>query len=1270
MTTALPLVFSAAAATAGWFIGGTTGASIGWSLGSALYNATRTTELPAVFGPQLSDLTFTTSAFGQMVPFGYGTFPVPGNIIWATNWRQHATTTVVDNSGGKGGGGGTTQTQVTYYYDADFAVLVHDGAITGIRKIWVNGKLYRDAGDDSSVDSVLASPTDITIYTGSETQTPDSTIETAEGTGNVPAWRGYAYVVFTNFRRENFGSFRFEVVANGATTGMTPNTLYTLPGADKFSNTYGTGDQDQVRRNTPMANYLWTMLDVSGNPRKIGLFDNYSQTLLLSNSGTGNMIIVGVGLNSRCWYSEYGVGLKAITLTGEVHRVAIPGFSSLDSAGNDRMVDCYELPSTSQENTPSLYILSDMPTPSVWSIYKTAVNLTVDGSAPTYAQISTGRSLNSFLDSADRIADRLYIAGSNTGGMVGYIDLTTDAVTIIKTYSQDNTPKGLVGFDGYVYVKSCDTGAANVIEKLSSAGALIDSVTITALSSSDYGAATRMVQDDQGNLYVEVQNSSGLACNVYRITYGTMDLAESAALANNTDWIMPTNTFEGKGVITVRVESGGGAANNVVRAIDAFGRVASTAPALSTIVTDVASKVSVAASEIDVTAITGVTVPGFVITNRGSARSVLEPLMAVNSVDAVESDDKVKFVVRGGATAVTIAEDNLAVHEYDVGDIPDPVASVRKHELELPLAVDVAYLDKAFDYQINTQRSSRLITSSKLVATLRVPMVLTANKAKQVADIQLYSAWVEQESVEFFTDRTYSKYEPTDVFGVTQNGVTRTIRVTEKGEGANGILAWKGIDEDAPVYTQTSTGGAAATGSISVSPLGPTIATLLDTHLVRNADDDPGFYFAAKGAAAGWIGAVLNQSVDDGVNYSALTNGTLLTACGIGRALTALAAISTDQVDVFDEDSSVSIYIPGYTLSSYTAAVIMAGTATGYLLKNELFYAKTATLTAADTYLLSGLLRGRRGTESYTDEHAIGDKFAVIDSNTRSIPQEWDDVDVQLLYKPVSVGSSLDKTASFAFTNTARRKKPLAPCLLKAGQYNAAGDILIEWTRRTRYDAVWRDGADAALGETIEEYVLNIYAADGTTILRSVTATSPSYIYVVANQTADFGTAPLVFKAEVRQKSSEFGQGYSSGVETLVIDGPIFCQITGITVAGSHFEVSEIAVFEEGVDRTSLATKSSSSAPGDLSLLFDGNLTTRTSWTAAVANAADFYVRFQFPSTRRINGVKMGGYDTADRYPTTFTLSYSFNQTIWSVVGSKTGLTYPGNNTLSSLYSF
>lgn len=66
-------------AAIGFYFGGPAGAQVGWMIGSAVGGYVDPTQIE---GPRLSDARTQTSRDGVAIPFGWGSFPVAGNIIW------------------------------------------------------------------------------------------------------------------------------------------------------------------------------------------------------------------------------------------------------------------------------------------------------------------------------------------------------------------------------------------------------------------------------------------------------------------------------------------------------------------------------------------------------------------------------------------------------------------------------------------------------------------------------------------------------------------------------------------------------------------------------------------------------------------------------------------------------------------------------------------------------------------------------------------------------------------------------------------------------------------------------------------------------------------------------------------------------------------------------------------------------------------------------------------------------------------------------------
>ncbi|PPB79431.1 putative tail protein [Albidovulum inexpectatum] len=179
-------ILGVSAATIGGFVGSTIGSVVDSWIVSSLAPTQR------IEGPRLDSLRITSSTEGAVIPRVYGRMRMGGNIIWATDFREETKTTT--QGGGKGGGGGGKVKTTEYLYYASFAVAICEGPITGIGRVWADGK-----------------PMDLfgvtwRWYPGDESQTADPFIAAKMGAASTPAYRGTAYVVFEDLPLGNYGN--------------------------------------------------------------------------------------------------------------------------------------------------------------------------------------------------------------------------------------------------------------------------------------------------------------------------------------------------------------------------------------------------------------------------------------------------------------------------------------------------------------------------------------------------------------------------------------------------------------------------------------------------------------------------------------------------------------------------------------------------------------------------------------------------------------------------------------------------------------------------------------------------------------------------------------------------------------------------------------------------------------------------------------------------------------------------------------------------------
>ena len=209
----------------GGVIGGAIGAIGGAVVDNLLINALTSRKQHT---PQLDSINITNSTEGTPVRKLWGRMRLGGNVIWCAQFKTY--TTKEKTSSGKGLGG-SSSTKVTHY-SLSFAVAFCEGGDSvQIGRIWADGNVL----DQSKYTMVF--------HNGSEGQLPDSFIESIEGSGNVPAYRGTAYLVFHDMTLDDFGNRMPQITAEIIRTPPIPDpndlpnllrSVAMLPGAGEF----------------------------------------------------------------------------------------------------------------------------------------------------------------------------------------------------------------------------------------------------------------------------------------------------------------------------------------------------------------------------------------------------------------------------------------------------------------------------------------------------------------------------------------------------------------------------------------------------------------------------------------------------------------------------------------------------------------------------------------------------------------------------------------------------------------------------------------------------------------------------------------------------------------------------------------------------------------------------------------------------------------------------------------------------------------------------
>jgi hypothetical protein len=192
----------------------------------------------------------------------------------------------------------------------------------------------------------------------------------------------------------------------------------------------------------------------------------------------------------------------------------------------------------------------------------------------------------------------------------------------------------------------------------------------------------------------------------------------------------------------------------------------------------------------------------------------------------------------------------------------------------------------------------------------------------------------------------------------------------------------------------------------------------------------------------------------------------------------------------------------------------------------EIIHFQDVTATDAGTYVLSTLLRGRRGTDVL---HDSGEMFVMLDNSAathrRLLP--LDRIGKTLHLAAVARGGDAGNSKPEVIQLAGNDLKPYAPVhLVASGSFGA--DMTLSWVRRTRVGGELKDGfGTVLLAEDAEEYELEILGPDDE-VRREVTGlTSPTFTYRTVMQALDFPEGYPASAFVVYQISAQVGRGFA-----------------------------------------------------------------------------------------------------------------------------------------------
>lgn len=1114
-------------------------------------------------GPRLSNLAAQDSRYGAGLPIVYGNLRVAGNVIWASDLIE---TRHEDDGSGGGKGGGSGVATTTYSYSVHCAVALALGPIGGIATIWADSKvIYRNgiwgngtAGADAPIlRSLLYKNVGVAdalaIHTGSPVQAPDPFLESVLGSGNVPAYRGIAYVVFENLQLANFGN-------------RLPNLTFEIIPAQDSAAPVWLGEMDanvsQRTHSVQAAAMMPLALAGGGGGVSTVLTGGYVQS-----GATAQFADVTLDVSGKVPVET------ARSLSASFAVSSPPADCAWEAAPDGRFVACYLQSSTSPTHQFALYdaqagafgsILSlnlasgSVNKKLVWlDAQHVALDDTSGGARGLRVLARAGTALVDLgffpVWGAGSASARLPLSGAQftpfAGGALAY---TTDNATgtyFSKLYACAVSWRGNALSVGtpYVVASGISTGSgsgphASFVQTDGDEwtlcfGTATDFSLMSFVPGAGAATVTRPWQKftpgfGSGTTQFPVLAGTGITIvqrGVYDTTYrlslatlggGSFSLAQDGVSV--AGGVALTSAFAAMALDNSRLllmGSGGFSYD-----LGQVGIIQKTTGGhtLDAIVADILDRAGCASGDYDVSALAGIPARGYALQEPMAARAALEPLQVYAPFDLVERAGKLVAVLRHAeADLVLPAGEGRAAQAGQ--EHPPMRAVLRAQEMDLPREIDLEYVDPSRNFEVNCQRARRsAATAARSVRKISLPLVCEAEDAKRIAEERLYATWAEREVVKVRLSRRWLALDPGDVLDAGDGGALLRVTSVNAAQGivevegypvgASGMPDFSGAENAADSGYFSSASGADASAYVGA-------LILMDAPLLRSRDDQPGVYAAVAGAP-GWKGASLWRSAD-GANFSRVASLPVAATAGI-----AVSVLQAGPVDYMDRAGSVQVQVAYGSLASCTETELLNGANAAWI-GGEIIQFQTATLAGPGLYVLSHLLRGRRGTEDAAGAHTMGEDFALLQSDSIAFaPAQATERNAGFAFRALASGQSLGDAQDTIFTYGFATLRPLAPANVSGSRASGIGsDLTLSWKRRARLNAEWVDYVDAPLDEPSELYDVEIMS--GVSAVRTFSAlTVPAAVYTAAQQAADWPSGvPASFTVRVYQIGSRYGRG-------------------------------------------------------------------------------------------------------------------------------------------------
>lgn len=462
-------------------------------------------------------------------------------------------------------------------------------------------------------------------------------------------------------------------------------------------------------------------------------------------------------------------------------------------------------------------------------------------------------------------------------------------------------------------------------------------------------------------------------------------------------------------------------------------------------------------ANVPLTNLEGFSYQGGALVNMLTTIDSLYPLVG----DAGEDRLSLKAADLYGADPIMLPPAASAWDENDFGGASGQTRNRDGRDDDTPQSV--RYYDVDRDFQPGIQRADGRARVGR-TRTIEFPGAMTANNARTLANTASQRATWVRESLSW----RVAELDPAIMPGtfVQAPGIIGIWRVSgwewrEKGVELE-LVRLPPIAGAAPAGDSGT-----ATGSADVLAYPTTLRAFEVPWDGSGSGDSPIMFAAASSSSNDWSGAALY-----------LDNAGALEALGTtGRTLSVTGYLTTilppSEAVLLEKGAAIEIELGSSDLSlGSTTTAGMSGGANRILIGGEVVQFTKADQVSATNWKLSGLLRGRGGTELAAQMgHVAGTSATLLDDSL--VPLDPASVTSSSSTVLAAIGQADESPVYAPLENAGITRRPLAPVHPRIS-WGEDGGLTLCWTRRARGAWQWPDEVEAPLVEQTERYRVGI----------------------------------------------------------------------------------------------------------------------------------------------------------------------------------------------------